>query len=180
MRDVQSPLLPQLKPLYERNPWPFIVCTPIVVTACLSALFGIVRYLLPETMRRYFPWRATAGQLRTPSPNPNHAALKRRPRMMTTPASRATLQCPRTKAFALTADGPTMTSSLHSSWTAQYIELDQGTPGAERQISHQKQIAICTLPVWNFKSDIDVRVVFYLTNHGRFDLAAISSRSGSF
>ena len=66
IRDAKPPLLSQLKPLYERNPWPFVICTPMVVTACLAALLGVVRYLLPETIRRYFPWRKPPRQPLTP------------------------------------------------------------------------------------------------------------------
>jgi hypothetical protein len=62
IRDAQPPLLPQLKPLYERNPWPFVICTPIVVTGCVAALIGIVRSLVPETIRKHFPWRKPPRQ----------------------------------------------------------------------------------------------------------------------
>jgi hypothetical protein len=58
VRDARPPLLPQLKPFYERSPWPFLIGTPIVVTAGVAALFGILRYLLPESSRKYFPWCA--------------------------------------------------------------------------------------------------------------------------
>ena len=58
IRDAQPPLLPQLKPLYEGNPWPFVIGAPIVVTMCLGTLPGVVRCLLPETIRRHFPWKA--------------------------------------------------------------------------------------------------------------------------
>lgn len=69
IRDAQPPVLPQLKPLYERNPWPFVIGTPIVVTTFLAMLIGIVRFLLPETIRRYFPWKAPEKQS-LPPPEP--------------------------------------------------------------------------------------------------------------
>jgi hypothetical protein len=74
VRDAQPPLLPQLKPLYERNPWPFVVCTPIVVTAAVATLIGILRCLVPETVRRYFPWRKPQ---RHPLPPPEPIADSR-------------------------------------------------------------------------------------------------------
>jgi hypothetical protein len=58
IRDAQPPLLPQLKPLYEPNPWRFIIGTPVVVTAGVATLLGILRCFLPETIRRHFPWKA--------------------------------------------------------------------------------------------------------------------------
>lgn len=55
-REAQPPPLPWLKPLYESNPWLFLIGTPIVVTTCVAMLFGVVRYLLPESIRKHFPW----------------------------------------------------------------------------------------------------------------------------
>jgi hypothetical protein len=78
IRDAQPPLLPQLKPLYERNPWPFVVCTPIVVTACVATLIGLVRCLVPETIRRHFPWRKPPGQ-----PAPIEPIADSRPALVT-------------------------------------------------------------------------------------------------
>lgn len=54
----QPAILSQLKPLYEQNPWAFIIGTPIVVTACLAMLVLLLRYFLPVTIRKYFRWRA--------------------------------------------------------------------------------------------------------------------------
>lgn len=61
--------------------------------------------------------------------NKNHAALIRRPDLMTTLASRAVLQCPKNKAFALSADGPTMASAR--SKTADNNDRDRGRIAAD-------------------------------------------------
>jgi len=53
----QRPLvLPELRRLYEPNPWPFLLGTPIVITSCIAIVLGIVRHVLPPTVRQYFPW----------------------------------------------------------------------------------------------------------------------------
>jgi len=58
-REVQRlPLiLPQLQPLHEDNPWPFVIGTPIVVTAIVATFLGIVRFFLPKTVRAHFSWK---------------------------------------------------------------------------------------------------------------------------
>lgn len=68
-RDARQlpPVLPQLRPLYEGNPWPFVIGTPIVVTTFVATLLGVVRFFLPKTLRRYFPWRK-AAKPSTPPP----------------------------------------------------------------------------------------------------------------
>jgi len=51
------PLLPQLQPLHEGNPWPFVIGTPIVVTAIVATFLDIVRFFLPKTIRAHFSWK---------------------------------------------------------------------------------------------------------------------------
>ena len=55
---VQRALLPQLKPLYESTPGLFLIGTPVVVTACAAVLFGVLRCVLPKSIRKRFPWKA--------------------------------------------------------------------------------------------------------------------------
>jgi hypothetical protein len=77
VRDAKPPLLPRLKPLYERNPWPFILGTPVVVTAGFAALLGVLRSLLPNRIRKYFPWKAP------PRPMPPEPIVDSRPAIAT-------------------------------------------------------------------------------------------------
>lgn len=58
IRDARPPLLPQLKALYKPNPWPFMIGTPIVVTACVATVLGLLRCVLPKSIRKHFPWKA--------------------------------------------------------------------------------------------------------------------------
>lgn len=51
------PILPQLVPLYDGNPWPFLVFTPVVVTGSIAALIGVLRFVLPTTIRKHFPFK---------------------------------------------------------------------------------------------------------------------------
>ena len=69
MPDGQPPLLPQLQPLYEYNPWLFLIDTPIVVTACVALLLGVIRCLIPRKIRKYFPWK-TPPKKSLSSPEP--------------------------------------------------------------------------------------------------------------
>ena len=53
-------LLPLLQPLHEDNPWPFIIGTPIVVTALVATFLGIIRLFLPKAIRSHFTWKKAA------------------------------------------------------------------------------------------------------------------------
>lgn len=55
-RQGQPRLVPLLAPLYEGNPWLFVIGAPVVVTTSVAACLGIIRRVLPETIRRHFPW----------------------------------------------------------------------------------------------------------------------------
>jgi hypothetical protein len=55
-RRGQPPLLPLLEPLYDGNPWLFLICAPAIVTTYVAACFGTIRRVLPEAIRRHFPW----------------------------------------------------------------------------------------------------------------------------
>ena len=57
----QPLILPQLQPLYEDNPWPFVIGTPIVVTAIVATFLGLARLLLPKPVRSHFTWRKASG-----------------------------------------------------------------------------------------------------------------------
>lgn len=78
-REPQPPLLPQLKPLYQSNPWLFIIGTPVVVTTCAAVLFGVLRYLLPKAIRKHFPWRNPP----TPPVSPPEPIVDPRPAIVT-------------------------------------------------------------------------------------------------
>jgi hypothetical protein len=75
----RPPLLPQLQSLHEDNPWPFVIGTPIVVTAIVATFLGIARVLLPKTVRAHFFWKkAPVSKSNRSRTGPGRISLKSR------------------------------------------------------------------------------------------------------
>ena len=56
-RNGEPLVLPWLSPLYEDQPWHFILGVPVLAVCLFSGCVLVIRRWLPPRVRAYFPWR---------------------------------------------------------------------------------------------------------------------------